>query len=36
MEVVLRSRGVIDQKEAQAEFAALLPRLIVVTPTESH
>jgi len=36
MEVVLRTRGVIDQKEAQAEFAALLPRLIVVTPAESH
>jgi exosortase len=36
MEVVLRTRGVIDQKEAQADFAALLPRLIVVTPAESH
>jgi exosortase len=36
MEVVLRTRGVIDQKEAQADFAALLPKLIVVTPVESH
>ena len=35
MEVVLRTRGVIDQNEAQADFAALLPNLIVVTP-ESH
>jgi len=36
MEVVLRSRGVIDKKEAQADLAALLPKLIVVTPAESH
>ena len=36
MEVVLQSRGVIDQNEAQADFAALLPKLIVVTPAESH
>jgi exosortase len=36
MEVVLRTRGVIDHNEAQADFAALLPRLIVVTPAESH
>jgi len=35
MEVVLRARGVIDQNEAQANFAALLPKLIVLTP-ESH
>jgi exosortase len=35
MEVVLRTRGVIDRTEAQADFAALLPKLIVVTP-ESH
>jgi hypothetical protein len=35
MEVVLRTRGVIDRNEAQADFAALLPKLIVVTP-ESH
>jgi len=35
MEVVLRTRGVIDQNEAQADFAALLPKLVVVTP-ESH
>ena len=35
MEVVLRTRGVIDQNEAQADFAALLPKLIVITP-ESH
>jgi exosortase len=35
MEVVLRTRGVIDQNKAQADFAALLPKLIVVTP-ESH
>jgi len=36
MEVVLRARGVIDQNEAQADFAALLPKLIVVAPAESH
>jgi exosortase len=36
MEVVLRTRGVIDQNEAQADFAALLPKLVVVTPAESH
>jgi exosortase len=35
MEVVLRTRG-IDQNEAQADFAALLPKLVVVTPAESH
>jgi exosortase len=35
MEVVLRTRGVIDRNEAQADFAALLPKLIVITP-ESH
>jgi exosortase len=35
MEVVLRTRGVIDQNEAQADFAALLPKLIVIT-SESH
>jgi exosortase len=32
MEIVLRTRGVIDQNEAQADFAALLPKMIVVTP----
>ncbi|MFZ3377984.1 MAG: hypothetical protein WA183_20745, partial [Chthoniobacterales bacterium] len=36
MEVVLRTRGGIDQNEAQADFAALLPKLVVVTPAESH
>ncbi len=36
MEAVLRTRGVIDQKEAQADFAALLPKLIVLKPAESH
>ena len=36
MEVVLRARGAIDQDEAQANFAALLPKLIVLTPPESH
>jgi len=36
MEVVLLTRGVIDQNEAQADFAALLPKLVVVTPAESH
>ena len=35
LEIVLRTRGVIDQNEAQADFAALLPKLIVFTP-ESH
>jgi exosortase len=35
MEVVLRTRGVIDRNEVQADFAALLPKLIVITP-ESH
>jgi exosortase len=36
MEVILRTRGFIDRNEAQASFAALLPKLIVVTPPESH
>jgi exosortase len=36
MEVILRTRGLIDRNEAQASFAALLPKLIVVTPPESH
>lgn len=36
MEVILRTRGLIDQNEAQASFAALLPKLIVVTPTEPN
>jgi exosortase len=36
MEVVLRTRGLIDRNEAQADFAALLPKLIVVTPAGSH
>jgi exosortase len=35
MEVVLLTRGLIDQNEAHADFAALLPKLIVITP-ESH
>src|SRR5205807_2543048 len=30
MEVVLRTRGAIYQKEAQADFAGLLPKLVVV------
>lgn len=32
MEVVLATHGLIDLKEAQADFAALLSKLIVVTP----
>jgi hypothetical protein len=36
MEVVLHSRSLIDQNEAEASFAALLPRLIVLKPAESH
>ena len=32
MEVVLATHGQIDSKEAQADFAALLPKLIVPTP----
>ena len=32
MEVVLATHGQIDLKKAQADFAALLPKLIVVTP----
>jgi len=36
IEVVLRTRGAIDQNEAQANFAALLPKLIVLTPPESN
>ena len=36
MEVVLLTRGGIDQNEAQADFAALLPKVVVVTSAESH
>ena len=36
MEVVLRTRGVIDQNKAQTDFAALLPKLVVVIPADSH
>lgn len=32
MEVVLATHGLIDLKEAQSDFAALLPKLIVPTP----
>jgi hypothetical protein len=32
MEVVLATHGLIDLKKAQADFAALLPKLIVRTP----
>jgi len=32
MEVVLAAHGFIDSKEAQADFAALLPKLIALTP----
>jgi hypothetical protein len=33
MEVVFAAHGLIDSKEAQDDFAALLPKLIVLTPT---
>jgi len=36
MEVVLRTRGVIDQSKAETDFAALLPKLVVVIPADSH
>jgi exosortase len=32
MEVILATHGLIDSTEAQADFAALLPKLIAVTP----
>ena len=36
MEVVLATHGLIESKEAQADFAALLPKLIVLTPAHKN
>jgi exosortase len=36
MEVIFRARGAIDQNDAQADFAALLPKLVILTPADAH
>ncbi|MGH8102737.1 MAG: exosortase/archaeosortase family protein, partial [Chthoniobacterales bacterium] len=36
MEVILATHGLIDSTEAQSDFAALLPKLIALTPASSQ